>query len=89
MDPHLVAIPGLRTFTTRGLSGGDLEMLGGEPDRTAHPEVVRFGTVNEFRAHLLEGLDLARGQTMGMARHLMSVSELHDKMVLSRWPEHT
>lgn len=29
---HLVAIPGLGTLTARGLTGGDLEDLGGETD---------------------------------------------------------
>lgn len=62
VDPHLVAIPSLRTFTTGSLSGGDLEMLGREPDWTAHPKFVRLGTVNEFCADLLENLDLARRQ---------------------------
>ena len=89
VDPHLVAIPSLRTFTTGSLSGGDLEMLGREPDWAAHPKFVRLGTVNEFCADLLENLDLARRQPMGVMRHLMLVRELRDNMVPSMWLGHT
>lgn len=32
VDAHLVGIPGLGTFTVGGLTGGDLEGLGGKAD---------------------------------------------------------
>lgn len=34
MDAHLVGVPGLGTLTARSLTGGDLEVLGGETDGT-------------------------------------------------------
>lgn len=32
MDAHLVGVPGLGTLTVGGLTGGDLEGLGGKTD---------------------------------------------------------
>lgn len=62
VDAHLVEIPGLGTLTARGLTGGDLEVLGGQADGALDAEVLALGTLNELGADLLEGLDLAGGQ---------------------------
>jgi hypothetical protein len=45
---------GLRTFTTRGLTGGDTEDLGGETDGTLNLELLVLGSVDELGANLLE-----------------------------------
>lgn len=62
MDAHLVLVPGLRTLTVGGLTGGDCQVLGGQTDGTLDLEGLGAGTVDELRAHLLEGGDLARGK---------------------------
>lgn len=62
VDAHLVEIPSLGTLTARGLTGGDLEVLGGQTDGALDAEVLALGALNELGADLLEGLDLAGGQ---------------------------
>jgi len=62
VDAHLEAIPGLRTFTARGLAGGQTQVLGGHADRALNANGLGLGTVDEIGAHLLELLNLARGQ---------------------------
>jgi hypothetical protein len=47
VDSHLVAVPGLGTFTTRGLAGGDLQDLGGEADGALDAEVLGLGALDE------------------------------------------
>lgn len=58
MDSHLKAIPGLGTFTTGGFTGGNLQGLGWETDRSLDAEFLSLGTLDEFTADLLEGIDL-------------------------------
>lgn len=62
MDAHLKGVPGLRTLTVRGLSGGDLQVLGGQADGALDTELLVLGTVDELLAHLLERLYVARGE---------------------------
>jgi len=62
VDSHLVGIPGLRTLTTRSLAGGDLQLLGGQADGALDAQVLALGAVDQLLAHLLERLDVARGQ---------------------------
>ena len=62
MDAHLVGVPSLGTLTVRGLTGGDLEDLGGETDGALDAERLVLGTVNELLADLLERLDVAGGE---------------------------
>ena len=62
MDSHLKCIPGLGTFSARGLPGGDFESLGGETDGAFDTEVLGLGTLNEFLANLLERCDLSACQ---------------------------
>ena len=56
VDLELVAVPGLRTLTARGLAGGDLEVLGGQTNGALDAEILALGTVNELGADLLEAL---------------------------------
>lgn len=62
VDSHLEHVPCLTTLTARGLSGGDLESLGGQTDGALDAEVLGLCALEEFGADLLEGLDFARGQ---------------------------
>lgn len=62
VDSHLESIPGLGSFTAGSFSGSDLESRGWEADRTLNTEILGLGTLDEFLADLLEGLDLSAGQ---------------------------
>lgn len=62
VDAHLKGVPGLGTLTVGGFTGGDLQVLGGEADGSLDAEVLVLGTVDELLAHLLERLDVARGE---------------------------
>jgi hypothetical protein len=61
VDSHFESIPGLGTFTTGCLSGGDLQGLGRETDWALDTELLALGTLDELLADLLEGLDFAGG----------------------------
>ena len=50
------------TRTTHRLAGGDLEDLNGEADGALDAKVLGASAFNQLAAHLLEGLDIARGQ---------------------------
>lgn len=62
MNSHLESIPGLGSFTTGCLSGGNLEGLGRETDGALDTEFLALGTLDELLADLLEGLNFAGGQ---------------------------
>ena len=62
MDAHLELVPSLGTLTVGGLTGGDVQGLGGQTDGALDLEGLGAGTVDELLAHLLEGGDLAGGQ---------------------------
>ncbi len=62
MDFHLEHIPGLRSFTTRSLSGGNLQSLCWKSNGSLDTEILRLRTLNEFLADLLEGLDFPAGE---------------------------
>ena len=62
MDSHLKGVPSLGTLTVRGLTGGDLEVLGGQAYGALDAKVLGLGAVNELSADLLKGLDLAGGE---------------------------
>lgn len=59
MDAHLVAVPGLGTLTARGLTGGDLQGLGGQADGTLDAQVLALGALEDLGTDLLEDVDLA------------------------------
>lgn len=44
VDAHLVRVPGLGTLTVGGLTGGDLQNLGGDADRALGVELVLLRT---------------------------------------------
>ena len=48
VDAHLIGIPSLGTLTARSLTGGDLQVLGGQPDGSLDAEVLGLGAVNEL-----------------------------------------
>jgi len=62
VDSHLVHVPSLGTLTTRSLTGGDLEVLGGQTDWALDAQLLGLGTLDELAADLLEGGDLAGGE---------------------------
>ena len=62
MDAHLVCVPSLGTLTARSLTGGDLQVLGGQADGALDAELLVLGTVDELLADLLERLDVAGGE---------------------------
>lgn len=59
---ELVAVPGLGTFTTRSLTSGDLENLGGQTDGSLDTELLVLGTVDEVVRELFQVLDIAARQ---------------------------
>lgn len=89
--PHLIHVPSLGTLTTRSLTGGDLEVLGGQTDWALDAQLLGLGTLDELAADLLEGGDLAGGEgdadlvdLGGIAlRSLLGVLEGH--FVVDRW----
>ena len=62
MDSHLESIPSLRSFTARGLSGGNLEGLRWETDWAFDTEILGLGTLDKLLADLFERGDLSAGQ---------------------------
>jgi hypothetical protein len=52
VNAHLVCIPGLGSFSVRSLTGGDLELLGGETDGALNAELLGLGAVDELLADL-------------------------------------
>lgn len=62
VDAHLKHVPGLGTLTVGGLTGADLEVLGGQTDGALDAEVLALGAVDELGADLLEVLDVAAGE---------------------------
>jgi len=63
VDAHLVLVPGLGSLTVGGLTGGDVKGLGGQTDGALNLEGLGAGAVDELRADLLEGGNLARGKS--------------------------
>jgi hypothetical protein len=62
VDSHLEGVPGLGTFTTGSLSGGNLEGLGWETNWALDTEILGLGALDELLADLLEGGDLSGGE---------------------------
>lgn len=83
MDTHLVGVPGLGTLTVRGLTGGDLEDLGGETDGALDAELLVLGTVDELLADLLERLDVAGGEGDADLVDLGALAEVLLRLVCS------
>ena len=62
VDAHLEAIVGVGTLTTWRLAGGNNQLLGWHTHRSLAVEALVLGALNEVRADLLEGLDVAGSQ---------------------------
>jgi len=62
VDFEFVPVPGLGSFTTRRLAGGDLEDLGGETNGALHAKLLVLGAVDEVIRKLFEVLDIAAGE---------------------------
>merc|ERR1712169_124345 len=73
---RIVHVPGLGTLTIGCLTGGDLEDLGGHADWALDAEVLGFGTVDELGADLLEGLNVARGESDADTVDLWALAEI-------------
>jgi hypothetical protein len=63
VDSHLETIEGLGTVTTRGLTGGDTENLGGETNGTLDLKLLVLSTLDEITGNLFEVLDVTRSQS--------------------------
>jgi hypothetical protein len=62
VDAHLELVPGLGTLTVGGLTGGDVQGLGGQTDGALDLQGLGASTVDQLLADLLEGGDLAGGE---------------------------
>jgi len=63
VDPHLELVPGLTTLSARSLTGGDPQGLGGHPDGSLHLQLLVLSSLDQVAADLLQGLDVAGGQS--------------------------
>ena len=63
VDPHLELVPGLTTLSAGSLTGGDPQGLSGHPDGPLHLQLLVFGSLDQVAADLLQGLDVAGGQS--------------------------
>lgn len=62
MDAHLIHVPGLGALTAGGLSGGDLEGLGGQAHRSLDAQVLGLCALQQLTAYLLQRLHLSARQ---------------------------
>merc|ERR1719228_1174416 len=58
VDTHLEAIPGLRTFTTGGLTGGDAQNLGGHAHGSLDLQLFFAGTTDQISTHFFQNFDI-------------------------------
>ena len=57
MNSHLKVVPGIGSFSARGFSSGDVELLGWDSDWSSGLEFVLLSVGNDLRTGLLEGFD--------------------------------
>lgn len=50
-SPHLEAVPGVGTLTTRRLAGGDAQGLGGQADGALHLQLLVLGALHKVSRH--------------------------------------
>jgi hypothetical protein len=62
VNAHLILVPGLGTLTVGGLTGRDVQGLGGKTDGALDLKGLGAGTLDQSSAHRLEGGDLAGGE---------------------------
>lgn len=53
MNPHLICIPRLATFTARCLPRRHLQALGRQPYGALDSEILRLGSLDQFLAYFL------------------------------------
>ena len=79
MNSHLQMLPGVSTFSTRGLASGDAEELGRHTHRSRNLDVLAQSETLDFRADfsppqnhtLLHGLHVGRNQSNTNAVHFL------------------
>lgn len=70
VNAHLKFVPRVGTLSAGSLAGRDAQLLGGHADGTGNLELLVRGLLLQVRAHLLEVLDVARGESDTDAMHL-------------------
>jgi len=63
VNSHLELVPGLATLSTGSLTGGDPQGLGGHPHGALHLQLLVLGSLDQVAADLLQGLNIAGGQS--------------------------
>merc|ERR1719203_2250768 len=81
MYTHFEAIPGVSTFTTWGLTGGNAESLGRDSDWSFDLQSLGLGTIDKFVTNLLKVLDVAGSQGNTDLVHLLLASILYLRLV--------
>lgn len=81
VDSHLKRVPGFGTFTTRGLPGRDLQVLGWQAHRSLDAQILRLRALDELAAHLLQRRDFLGGES-----NADFVDFLHNALVALRGP---
>nr|AFK38790.1 unknown [Medicago truncatula] len=56
------SIPGVGTFSTRGLPSSDMKNLSRHPNRTLHSKMLILSTTNQIGTNLLEIFDMLGGR---------------------------
>ena len=64
VNPHLVGIPSLTTFTARRFPCRDLQVLGRQSDGSLGAEILGLCALDELGADLLKGLDFPAKKDM-------------------------
>ena len=62
VDPHLIRIPRLTSFTARSFASRDLESLGRQAHGAFDPETFCLRTLDKFLTDFLQRLNFPRGQ---------------------------
>ena len=63
VNSHLELVPGLATLSAGSLTGGDPQGLGGHPHGALHLQLLVLGSLDQVAADLLQGLNIAGGQS--------------------------
>ncbi|KAF3390254.1 hypothetical protein F1880_009033 [Penicillium rolfsii] len=86
VDAHLVLVPGLGTLTVGGLTGGDVQGLGGQTDGALDLQGLGASTVDQLLADLLEGRDLAGGEgdtdLVDLLQRALAICQLADSCII-------
>ena len=80
MDSHFESIPGLGTLTAGGLSGGDLEDLGGDADGALGLVLLVLGSHDDLGAGVFQRLHISALQSQSTSK-----SEAYLIFLISSW----